>query len=226
MVFDFLFPSYTCLVCGGELNAPQGVLLCDGCAEGLPINTEAVTLKDEKQKQYFYKAYAAFRYTEPVVGLVLRLKYNAEGHVVRAVAPYMAGALLYKNPRPAGTPFTKGGIPLLVPVPLSKKREKQREYNQALLLAKELSKVLNLPVVDSAIQRVKATEAQKDMTVEERARNLKNAFVVTDKQAVKGKHVILVDDVFTSGSTANECARILRKADARRVDVVVVAAVV
>ena len=217
-MLDFLFPNYTCLVCKNELNAPQGVLVCDKCTAELPINTEPVTLKDDKQKQYFYKAHAAFMYQEPIIDLILRLKYGSEGQIAKAVAPYLAATLLHNKSAPSSA--------LLIPVPLSKKREKQREYNQSLLLAKELAQVLHLPAAEKVILRIKATETQKNMTVDERARNLKNAFTVPEKTAVKGKHIILVDDVFTSGSTVNECARVLRKAGARRVDVAVIAAVI
>ena len=218
-MLDFLFPNYTCLICKSELNLPQNLYLCDKCASDLPINTEPVTYKDQKQKQYFYKAFAAFLYSDPIAGLILRLKYNDDSQVATALAPYMAAAWLRENE-------TVSPDTILVPVPLCKKREKSRGYNQALLLAKEISAMVPFPVSNDAIIRVKVTSPQKEMTVRERANNLKNAFVIKNAFSAKDKKIILVDDVFTSGSTVNECARILMQAGAKEVNVLVIAAVV
>jgi len=200
------------------MNAPANTYLCDTCADTLPFNTTPITYKDPKVKQYFHRAFAAFEYQVPIVNMILRFKYNAEGIVANALSPFMAAAYLHHCPAPDDA--------VLVPVPLSKKRERHREYNQALLLAKELSQLLNLPVSNGALVRTKATEAQKQMTVSERTANLKDAFTVARVEDILGKKVILVDDVFTSGATANECARVLRQAGARSVDVLVIAAVV
>jgi len=219
-MLDFLFPNYTCLVCKCELNSPQNFYICDKCAADLPINTEPITYKDPKEKQYFYKAFAAFRYDKPIVSLILRLKYNAESHVATALSPYMAATWLTNKEQ-----LTNNNV-VLVPVPLCKKREKSRGYNQALLLAKEISKTINIPVEPAAIIRTKATSPQKEMTVRERANNLKDAFEITNAKLVKNKKIILVDDVFTSGSTVNECARVLIRAGAKEVNVLVLAAVV
>jgi len=200
------------------MNGPQNPYLCDECAATLPVNTTPVTYKDAKAAQYFNRGFAAFEYGQPIVNLILKLKYSAEGDTALAVAPFMAAAYLHHNksvPNDA----------VLVPVPLSKKRERQREYNQALLLAKELSPILGLAVADKALIRTKATEAQKHMTVAQRAANLKNAFAIARVEDVLGKYIILVDDVFTSGATANECARVLREAGAHSVDVLTIAAV-
>jgi len=207
------------------LNAPQNRCICDKCAADLPFNTDPITFKDTAVKQYFYKAFAAFRYDTPIVGLILRLKYNAESHVATALAPYAAAVLTSKE-QVASSKKRWLLSAVLVPVPLCKKREKTRGYNQALLLAKEISKTTGIPVESSAIIRIKRTSPQKEMTVRERANNLKDAFEITNAELVKNKKIILVDDVFTSGSTVNECARVLMGAGAKQVNVLTIAAVV
>jgi ComF family protein len=164
----------------------------------------------KKVDYHFDAAKSAFIYEEPVVGLVLRLKYNAEADVASMVLPFLVDAL------PAAAPD------IIVPVPLTPKRAKQRGYNQALLLANGLSKKLEIPVAEP-LARVKETVAQKNMTLKQRQENLSNAFEVRDKSQVKGKCVLLVDDVLTTGTTASECAKVLKRAGAKKVFVLTIA---
>lgn len=225
-ILDYLFENHTCLVCGHELNAPQNVYLCDKCAKSLPLNTEPLALVDKTQKQYFTRGVAPFAYAEPIRSLILSLKYSQNGHVPAMLAPYMAG--IAKSQKI----FTPDAI--LVPVPLCKSRQKQRGYNQATLLAREIAKYTNHVVDDKILIRTKKTEINKNKSVKERAENLKNAFEVSKEGSASGgcvkcspipdpsgKHYIIIDDVFTSGATVNECARTLVQSGARRVDVIV-----
>ena len=212
---DYLFPNFTCLVCRDELNTPQNPHICEVCTAELPVNTEPITLRDTKQDQHFNEAYAAFKYEDPIVGLVLRLKYNAEKDIAEALAPFLAGMFVQE----------KLAADVIVPVPLSQKRHKERSYNQAFLVAQFVAEYIKTPIAPDALVRIKATEAQKKMTVEQRAENLKNAFAIQNAEAIKGKRVLLIDDVFTSGSTVNECARVLRSAGAGDVNVLTIASV-
>lgn len=111
---------------------------------------------------------------------------------------------------------------VIVPVPLHKKKEKKRGFNQAELMAKYISKKLNIPGGNSLV-RVKNTETQVGLRREERIKNLTGAFICDDREFVAGKTVILVDDVTTSGTTLNECGRVLKEAGAKRVFGLVVA---
>jgi ComF family protein len=214
VLLDFLFPNYKCFACGCELNAGENIYLCDNCAKDLPINTEPVVLVNPDAKQHFNKAYAAFRYQEPISKMILGLKYNDRAQVATAVAPYMAAALIKGRECP---------LSALVPVPLCKKRQRERGYNQAELLANEMAKTLGLVVEKNVLLRTKVTTPQKKMTVAVREENLRGAFAVADGADVKGRNFIIVDDVFTSGTTVNECAQALKKCGATKVDVVVIA---
>jgi len=173
-------------------------------------NTEEVTLNHDNERQYFKTACAPFKYREPITDIILALKYGSTGEAAEFLAPYMARS--YAAISPAG---------IIVPVPLYKKRQSERGYNQAELLSRGVAKILGLPVNDKALVRVRETRVQKHMTPKERLENLKGAFNVTNKEQVKDKTIILVDDVFTTGSTVNECAKVLLKAGARRVEVLV-----
>ena len=216
-ILDFCFPNYTCLVCGRELNAPKNPYFCDKCAEEFFVNTEPLSIRNTKATQHFKTAHSAFVYAGDITNLILRFKYNSEADIAEAVAPYMA-AVAIKH---------KINADIIVPVPLSAKRFRTRGYNQALFLATELGKYLSLPAVDNVLTRIKTTEAQKHMTVAERTKNLDGAFEISKQSPdMTGKRVLLVDDVFTSGSTANECAKVLRAAGVTRVDVLTIAAAV
>jgi len=229
-ILDFLFPGLSCLGCRTELNGTKH--LCTKCLAELPHNKKPVTLKSP-EKQYFHDAFAPFKYLDPIVGVILSLKYGSTSEAAEFLAPHMADALQgissFKNPRPAGTPFTKGGIfcpenTILVPVPLHKNRQSTRGYNQTLLLAKSISKILGFPVSQSLV-RPKQTKIHRNMSARQRTENIRDAFAVTGGEEIANKTVILIDDVFTTGATVNECARTLLHSGVRRIYVLTAAQV-
>ena len=103
----------------------------------------------------------------------------------------------------------------LIPVPLYRKKLRQRGFNQSEEIAKELSSVFKIPLLKNALIKTKNTDSQVDLKKEEREENLKDAFICSDE--VRNKKILLVDDVFTTGSTMEECAKILKKAGAKEV---------
>ena len=114
-------------------------------------------------------------------------------------------------------------VDVMIPVPLHIRRLRERGFNQALLLVKELSKRTGIPYEERALKKVKDTPVQIALKKRERRKNLKGAFQVKDQEAIQGKAVMLVDDVYTTGATVNECSRALLRAGARRVAVLTVA---
>lgn len=116
----------------------------------------------------------------------------------------------------------RGGIPegnMLLALPLAPPRRRERGYNQAELLARELAGIASLPILDqSPLLKIRATPQQaKAKSREERFLQIKDAFVLTNASAIAGKHIILVDDVATSGATLNEAARVLKNGGASSV---------
>jgi competence protein ComFC len=110
-------------------------------------------------------------------------------------------------------------VEMVLPVPLHKKRLKEREFNQSALLAKEIAKKLDALLMLNTLIRKKNTLPQVGLSAKERKKNIRNAFEVLDPQDVKGKRLILVDDVFTTGATAQECSKVLKKAGAKEIHV-------
>ncbi|MBI1864235.1 MAG: ComF family protein [Nitrospirae bacterium] len=113
-----------------------------------------------------------------------------------------------------------GALPtpeVVVPVPLHPSRLRHRGFNQSLLLADAVCRRLDVPLDHGALQRVRPTRPQVELTPEERKANIRGAFAVLRPERIEDKRVLLVDDVFTTGATVSECARVLRKAGAQEV---------
>lgn len=234
-ISDILFPNHSCLVCRTEINKSKIGFICDACEQNLPrhekicdkcgseVSMHAFVcdrchhyVKTDKHDWHFNKARSAFSYEKPVIELVLRLKYNAEGDIAKFAAPLLAETA------------AKYGITadLIIPVPLAPKRLKERGYNQSELIATELSKIINVPIISNFLVRIKHTEAQKKMSPGERQENLHGAFEIhAPYSVVKGKRILLIDDVLTTGATVNECARIIRRAKPKSVEVLTIASV-
>ena len=151
---------------------------------------------------------AAVAYGEVSRGLALRLKYGRKTAIAKTMARYMAPLI--------------GAEPgsLLVPVPLHRTRTWHRGFNQAVIVARELSRLTGLESNPFALKRVKRTPPLKGLSLQQRRRVVAGAFKVADRAAVDGRSVVLVDDVLTTGSTANSCARELRRAGASRVELI------
>lgn len=111
----------------------------------------------------------------------------------------------------------------MVPVPLHIRRLRERGFNQALLLVRELSKRTGIPYHERVLKKIKDTPVQSALKKRERGKNLKGVFEVRDGEAIKGKAIVLVDDVYTTGATVNECSRTLLRGGAERVAILTVA---
>jgi ComF family protein len=151
---------------------------------------------------------AAVAYDELSRSLAIRLKYGRKVAVAKTMARYMQPLIRTDGER------------LIVPVPLHRTRLWWRGFNQSALVASELSRRLGIPTDVLALQRTRRTPALKGMSALQRRKAVAGAFRVRDRNAVEGRIVVLIDDVLTTGSTAEACARALKKAGAARVELV------
>ncbi len=158
---------------------------------------------------------SAAMFTEPVQGLIYRLKYNEDVLLAQDLACLMYKAWqLLKNK----ILYSEDEYPLyLVPVPLHKSRLHERGFNQAEILAEYLGYLLSLKVEYKLIRRVKKTASQQKLSKTERAKNVAGAFKALKPDLLKGKQIILVDDVSTSGATLIECAKAVMDGGAQAV---------
>ena len=114
-------------------------------------------------------------------------------------------------------------VDLIIPVPLHAKRLRWRGFNQSVLLARQISRVYKIPMDPFVLRRDHETAPQTQLAEDERRRNVRGAFLVHPERSVDGKNILLVDDVYTSGATVNECSRILKRSGAKQVFVVTLA---
>lgn len=198
---DLLFPDRVrCLCCSCALGDDEEDGLCPNCAQALAgqaVRQEELTPFVELAPG-LDSVHAAFPYEGQARMLILRLKFDC----VRAAAVPLARAMLS---------LEGGEEEILVPVPTTKRRLRQRGFNQAQLLAQLLSDELGMTMIP-ALSREDDRAAQATLSAEARARNLRGCMRACAD--VRGKRVLLVDDVYTTGATASEAARALREAGA------------
>jgi ComF family protein len=163
----------------------------------------------------FTSARAAFVFDGTVRELIHRLKYGKKVHISRPLALQAAHNL---------APFIMdSGAELIIPVPLHRKRLRQRGFNQAVLIAGVFAKAWHLPLSRNNLCRIRWTEPQIHLSFNDRAHNVRGAFAVNNPSQIKGRRLVLVDDVYTTGSTVAECAKVLKKAGAGEVYVATIA---
>ena len=224
-----------CLLCGAH-KVERHYNLCTSCWQrarfiskpycvitGVPFSFEweegTISRRAQLSPPSYDYARAVLRY-EGVFArpLILRLKYGDRPELASALAGWLA--------RAAHDIIID--CDFLVPVPLHWYRLWQRRFNQAAELARALSLLTHKPYGADVLQRTRYTKPQIGLSRGDRKRNMRNAFVVKKKwrNKIKGKHLILIDDVFTTGATMESCVKALRRAGARRVDIAVLARVV
>jgi ComF family protein len=216
----------TCVLCAGE--GQSDIDLCVGCASELPINLNACKQCGEQlsgssalllcgaclRKPPRYEiTYCAFRYSYPIDHLVRALKYHDRLTHARVLGELLAQSLA----RDRTEPWPQ----LIVPVPLADSRYRERGFNQASEVAGQLQGRLHIPVRADLLERKRATSEQAGLDKVGRRKNVRNAFAM--RATLAAKHVAIVDDVVTTGSTANEVARVLKRAGAEIIEVWAVA---
>lgn len=197
---NFIHDTY-CHSCGAPFrHAIDGAVLCAACLQEPPP---------------YSRARAVMRYDDHSAGMILKFKH-ADG---TTLVPVLGGWMLR-----TGTELLEQSD-IIIPVPLHRWRLFKRRYNQAALLSAYLSTHSGVAHAPHALRRKRQTESQGQKTKTQRAENIRNAFVVTENQKdlLKGKRVLLVDDVYTSGATVNECTKALLAAGATQVNVLTIA---
>ena len=108
-------------------------------------------------------------------------------------------------------------IDLIIPIPLHQLKKAERGYNQSFYIAKGIGKILDIPFSDRVVKRIKYTESQTTMTLNEREENISGAFKVINRNSVNGKTILIIDDVITTGATISECGKVLLEAGAKNI---------
>ncbi|CRM36151.1 ComF family protein [Pseudomonas sp. 58 R 3] len=200
-----------CNVC--EIELPWLLEHCEVCA--LPLPMEGLICGPCQKKPPAYKqVIAPWTYSFPVDTLISRFKHQSRWPLGHLLARLLGQ---YLQHRFDNTELTRPDC--LLPVPMARKRLRERGFNQSLMLARWLSADLDLPHDEHLLLRPHETVAQQDLDAKTRQRNLLTAFALAPDAQVRGRHFALVDDVLTTGATAHSLARLLMDAGARQVDV-------
>lgn len=213
---DFFYPPhYTCIFCNCEID--EELDICPDCAKHLPYLDGHLCLrcgqklhdesdycdqcKSNPDPWYFDACRSVFVYTYPVTRAIRMMKYDNAKYLFDTLSKLVTK--LFED--------NEWSADIIVPVPLHPKRTKSRGYNQAELLAKDLSTTYNIPMDTEHLVRVEDTPSQTMYNTKNRKENVANAFDLTIRNIYRNKIVLLIDDVITSGATIDACAKLLKE---------------
>lgn len=226
---NLLYPPH-CAIC--QCHTPAEEHLCGSCRKKAPaiaapfchtcsepfsgnIGTEFSCPNCRERRLYFTCAVSRYQSRDAVRELIHRFKYNRQMYLRHVLTDWLEETL---GDSRLQTPACNA----IVPVPLHSTRRRERGFNQADLLSEELSKRSGIPL-RNCLKRIRYTTSQTTFDREERMENLRGAFQMRQHQDVRNLHLLLIDDILTTGSTVNECARVLMDAGAASVRVATVA---
>lgn len=227
-ILDIVFPNnFKCIFCGNEISASKPPYVCENCLKTLPFIKGKVCLrcgepvfsmsdyciKCKDNVRFFNIARAPFLYDKPVSTLIHGFKYKNQKYTFESLAKFMTACYLENG----------FNAEVVIPVPSSQKRLKERGYNQAELLSEQLAKQLNLKLETDVLIKIKHTKPQTTLNFFERQKNLIGSFDVQNVEKIKGKNILLVDDVLTTGATINYCSEILKLSKVNKVFVLTLA---
>jgi len=208
-IIKFFFPP-KCIFCGNILYVNSDIDICRSCFENIPFINGIFERKTLKQAcsgcDYVI---CVCRYTGIIKESLIKYKFFNKSSFYRTFAGLLADRIR-KIPDCAQLDF-------IISVPLHKHKESTRGYNQSLLISRQLSRVTGVPERSMLLSRTKDTNSQSLLARDERQHNVKDAFKVNDVSGVKGRNILLVDDILTTGYTLDECSRTLKEAGAKAV---------
>ena len=224
-IINLIYPQ-TCGICGKINNKA----ICPKCnmqlkkQEKMGIITKRELEENllEKEK-YFEELIYIFKYEGQIRELILDYKFNEKSYMYKTFVNFLLkNKKIFENIKK----YDK-----IIPVPISKKRYKERGYNQSLLIAKEISMQMsyktnkrnNLELVNNCLIKTKNIIEQSKLNKEDRQHNIQGVYTLKNGSILTNKSILLVDDIYTTGSTVNECSRILQQANPKKIGVLVLA---
>lgn len=207
-MLELVFPSNLyCAICGNIIDETRPYSLCDHCRNHIGWKLEQPYITNVSGKTI--RCISCCSYGMYERRLVFRLKYNKKKSTAAILGEIVADRLKYSDLE----------YDIIVPVPMEKAKEKQRGFNHAFLIAKEAGKILEKPVVEHALMRTKKTQAMRGLGPGERRANISGAFALgREAGKIKGKRVLLFDDICTTFATGEECIRILIEGNPENID--------
>ena len=220
---EIFVDKYNCIACDRELKKKSSLGLCEECKDKLSFIEDRICKKcgrmqlDEadycttckEHKREFDVARSCVIYDDAAKEIVRGLKFGGKKYLAKYVANFLVER--YEDA------FKDKSFDIVIPVPLTKKRKKSRRYNQSWEIAKVFANKLGLTADEGIVEKIKETQEQAKLSGKEREANVVGAFEVKEPEKVKDKSVLIIDDVMTTGSTASEIAKVLKKSGASNV---------
>lgn len=201
-----MLPS-VCVCCDNPLEANLR-FVCAGCLSKLKKVDENHNIWGDRVHKVNFSgsAFSLYWFTEgtEIQHILHALKYSKMKSIGNVFGKIIGGEITKRFP---------GNYDYAIPVPLHKSRLRERTYNQSACICRGISESLNIQTLEKCLMRTRYTKTQTKLTIDEREENVRNAFEVNPKfsNSIKGKNIIIVDDVITTGSTILECARVLKQ---------------
>lgn len=211
-ILDLIYPN----VCG-FCNTINKESLCNNCEER--INQKLLCNIDNYENddtKYFTNHIYLFKYSDEIRSKILDYKFNDKPYIYKTFAK-----IIIKNEKICG--FLRK-YDIIIPIPIHRKRKNTRGYNQSELISKEiLKKITNLKIETNIIIKNKNTIPQSVLNRKERNENVKNVYIIKNTEKINNKRVLLLDDIYTTGSTVNECSKLLKLNGAKEIGIITLA---
>lgn len=208
-ILNIIYPQ-TCGICEKISKQP----ICKKCETSINelLQYKINNYSDKDFTRHLY----LFKYTGIIREKIIQYKFQDKAYLNEMFVNFVV-----KNKKICG--FFEN-CDIIMPVPISKNRKKARGYNQTELISRKIAnEIENLVFEPCILKKVKDIIPQSTLTREKRKENVKNAYIVVNEEKIQGKNIVLLDDVFTTGSTVNECSRVLKVAGAKNIDVLTIA---
>ena len=214
-----IFPP-VCGICG-KLNENY---LCSRCNLDLQkesgFQIENYITETGFQRKKFDEHIYFFQYQGLIREQIINYKFNDKAYKYKAISKFIINNHILKDFKIFQI---LNDYDVIVPVPISKQRLKERGYNQAELIAREIAKTLCKPIVTNCLYKSKNIAPQSTLNKEEREENVKGVYTLKNSETLLNKKVLLIDDIYTTGNTVNECCKTLEKAETQKIGVMTIA---
>lgn len=209
-LLNLIYPPI-CGICG-KLNSN---FICNKCRKQLEKQAEFKIEKKAKSNYYFEEHLYIFKYQGMIRKIIINYKFNEKSYLYKTIVNF-----LLKNEKFFSILETYDTI---LAVPISKKRKKERGYNQSELIARELAKELAKEYNNQCLFKTRNIIEQSKLNKEERQKNIQGVYELRNSNLLQDKKILLIDDIYTTGSTVNECCKILGQAKPKKLDVLTLA---
>ncbi len=213
LILGLIFPP-KCIFCSKILDVNADIYICSKCFKYIPFATKG-TAALKRESDLYDDIICVCEYMGMVKEALRRFKFSNKPSYGRTFARLLANKINNMTSRPK--------FDIIISVPLHYLKEQTRGYNQAYLISKELSRKFGVPEKSRILTRTRNTDSQSLLAKNQRIVNIKDAFKVNDPTGIKGKTILLIDDILTTGSTLNECSGELKRAGAKYVVAAVIA---